>query len=95
MKRMFRVEIEVVVDGSIAEEAVHLARDQYGSTGYAFEPICDGSEVLREIPPEEYIADVESAIMELIIANPLLEKVGIEVIGVYCSEGEPADAALL
>ena len=95
MKRTFKVELEVVVDDPNGDLAIQLARDRYRTTGYASEPICDGSEDLREIPPEEFIPDVMSAIMEFSSANPLLETVGIEVIGVSCWEGQPEEGVLL
>ena len=79
MKRTFKLELETVVDDPNGERAIQLARDQYRATGFASEPICDGSEELREIPSEEFIPDVVSAIMELTSAHPLLEKAGIEV----------------
>jgi hypothetical protein len=92
MKRLFKIELEVVVDDVNEEQVIQLARDQYQSDGCASEPICDGSEVLREIPPDEGIPDLMSAIMELIGSQSLLAKADIDVSDVACRELIPVDA---
>jgi hypothetical protein len=95
MKRKFKVEFEVALSDSNVEEAIQSARNHYQRTGYASEPISEGSRELRKIPPEEHIPDIVSAIMELTSDNSLLAKARIEVINVCCWEDAPADAVLL
>jgi hypothetical protein len=94
MKRTFGVELDVVVEEPNAALAIQLARDQYHLAGHASEPICDGSDDLRDIPPEEFIPDIVSAITELAGAHPLFQKAGIEITDIACREIGAADAAL-
>jgi hypothetical protein len=51
----------------------------YAEGSGASEPIDDTSEEERFISPEEYIEDIEAALIELVHINPLLEQAGIEV----------------
>ena len=93
MRRTFSVELDVVLDEPIAAVAIELAGDQYHMTGHASKPVCNGSDDLRDVPPDEFIPDIVGAIMELAGVQPLFQKAGIEVTDVACREIEPTDAA--
>jgi hypothetical protein len=77
ISRKFKLEIEVTVKDE--EYAVEVARKMYAEGSGASEPIDDTSEEERFISPEEYIEDIEAALIELVHINPLLEQAGIEV----------------
>lgn len=77
ISRKFKLEIEVTVKDE--EYAVEVARKMYAEGSGASEPIDDTSEEERFISPEEYIKDIEAALIELVHINPLLEQAGIEV----------------
>lgn len=93
MNRAFKIELEVVVDDMNEGRVIQLAREQYRSNGGASEPVFEGSEALRPIPPEEGIPDLLSAIMELTGAEGSLAKDGIEVTDVAGRELIPIDAS--
>jgi len=77
ISRKFKLEIEVTVKDE--EYAIEVARKMYAEGSGASEPIDDTSEEERFISPEEYIEDIEAALIELVHINPLLEQAGIEV----------------
>jgi hypothetical protein len=77
ISRKFKLEIEVTVKDE--EYAIEVARKMYAEGSGASEPIDDTSEEERFISPEEYIKDIEAALIELVHINPLLEQAGIEV----------------
>jgi hypothetical protein len=77
ISRRFRVEIEVTVKDE--KYAIEVARKIYAEGSGASERVDDTSEEERFVPPEEYIEDIEAALIELVHTNPLLEQAGIEV----------------
>jgi len=82
MKRTIKLEVEVTLDESAEHRAIQVARKHYREVGRATAPLDDKGDRWREIPAEEFIPDAEAAIMELIGANDLLEKAGVEVTAV-------------
>lgn len=86
MKKLYKVEIEIELGDLDEQSAISLARDHYQQVGWACEPLDEQSVACRSIPPEEFVPDPIGAIMELITANALLEKAGIDVVGVSCQE---------
>src|SRR5262245_37818073 len=82
MKRTIKLEVEVTVDESVEQRAIQVAREHYCEVGQATAPLDDKGNSWREVPAEEFIPDAEAAIMELIGANDLLEKAGVEVTAV-------------
>src|SRR5208283_293190 len=60
-------------------QAIQVAREQYRKGQAAEDPPDKNGKRGREIPAEEYVPNAVAAIMELIGANDLLEKSGVEV----------------
>jgi hypothetical protein len=92
MRKRIKLEVEVAIDGSVEHRVIQIAREHYGEVGQATVPLDDDGERWREIPAEEFIPDAETAVMELIGANDLLKKAGVEVTAVTClapQRGEP------
>jgi len=82
MKRTIKLEVEVTLDESVEQQAIQVARKHYRKVGQAMARLDDKGDRWREVPAEEFIPDAEAAIMELIGANDLLEKSGVEVTAV-------------
>jgi hypothetical protein len=82
MNRTIKLEVEVTLDESVEQQAIHVARKHYCEVGQATVPLDDKGRHWRDVPAEEFIPDVEAAIMELIEANDLLEQAGVEVTAV-------------
>jgi hypothetical protein len=82
MKKRIKLEVEVTLDESVEQQVIHVARKHYCEVGQATEPLDDKGQHWRDVPAEEFIPDVEAAIMELIGANALLEEAGVEVTAV-------------
>jgi hypothetical protein len=82
MKKTIKLEVEVTLDESAKQRAIQVARAHYSEMGQATAPLDDKPDHWREVPPEEFIPDAEAAVMELIGANDLLEKAGVEVTAV-------------
>jgi hypothetical protein len=80
----YKLEIEVVVEEKDEPRAIEVARECFRSNGGARGLLRGnrGGEEMSDIRPEEFINDVESALMELLEENPLFKRAGIEVIGV-------------
>lgn len=77
ISKQFKVELEVMIRDE--RGVIEAARKMYAEGAGAIEPVDDNSEEERLIPPEEYIDDIEAALIELVGASPLLEQAGIEV----------------
>lgn len=77
MSKHYKLEIGVTIGGE--GQVIELARKIYADGPGASEPVNDNSEEERTVPPEEFIADIEDALMELVQSNPLLEQAGVEV----------------
>ncbi len=82
MGKTIKLEVEVTMDERAEQHAIQLARKHYREVGQATAPLDDKGDRWREVPAEEFIPDAETAIMELIGANDLLEKAGVEVTAV-------------
>ncbi|HEV2495313.1 MAG TPA: hypothetical protein VG204_19830 [Terriglobia bacterium] len=82
MTKTIKLEIEVTLDDSVEQRAIQVAREHYREVDQATIPVDDKGDRWREVPAEEFIPDAETAIMELIGANDLLEKAGVEVTAV-------------
>jgi hypothetical protein len=82
MKKTIKLEVEVTLDESVEQQVILVARKHYCEMGQATVPLDDKGRHWRDVPAEEFIPDNESAIMELIGANDLLEKAGVEVTAV-------------
>jgi hypothetical protein len=82
--KTYELTIEVTVQNE--QQAIELARKVYEENPAA-EPVDDSPEEPRPIPPEAFIDDIQAALMQLVEANPLLERAGIEVTRLSASEG--------
>lgn len=87
-KRTYRVELKITLDEALESQAIQAAREYYGESGGAEEPIGKHGRRMRKISAEEFVSDARDAIMELADANEWFEKAGIEVVGVSCGEPE-------
>jgi hypothetical protein len=88
MRKRYKLEVEVALDDAEEHQAIQVAREHYRDAGAAEAPVDDRAKRWRKIPAKESVPDAAAAIMELIDANHLLEKAGIEVVGVSCGEPE-------
>jgi hypothetical protein len=86
MRKTIKLEVEVTLDEAAEQQATHVAREHYREVGPARVPLDDKADRWREVPAEEFIPDAETAILELIQANDLLDKAGVEVTAVSCPE---------
>ena len=82
MKKTIKIEVEVTLAEGVEQQVVEVAREHYREAGQARVPLDDKADRWREVPAEEFIPDAETAIMELIGTNDLLEKAGAEVTSV-------------
>ncbi len=87
MRRTIRLEVELTLGDSGEQHVIQVARKHYGEAGQARVPLDNKCERWREIPAEEFIPDIATAVMELIGANDLLEEAGVEVTAVSANEG--------
>jgi hypothetical protein len=80
----YKLEIEIVVQEKNEARTIEFARECFRLHGGARELVDGkrGKEEMRDIQPEDFIDDVEAALMELLEQNPLLKKAGVEVVGV-------------
>lgn len=87
MKKTITLEVEVTLDESAGLRAIQVARRRYSRVGKSKVSLDRKGERWREVPPEEFIPDTVSAMMELIGANQLFEEAGVEVTSVSGREG--------
>jgi hypothetical protein len=87
MRKTITLEVEVTVDESVEQHAIQVAREQYSKVGGSRVPLDHKGKRWREVPPEEFVPDTVSAMMELIGANDLLEVAGVEVTAVAARQG--------
>jgi hypothetical protein len=87
MRKTITLEVEVTVDESVEQRAIQVAREHYTKVGGSRVPLDHKGKPWREVPPEEFVPDAVSAMMELIGANDLLEVAGVEVTAVAARQG--------
>jgi len=87
MRKTITLEVEVTVDESVEQGAIQVAREHYEKVGGSRVPVDHKGERWRDVPPDEFIPDTVSAMMELVAANALLEEAGVEVTRVSAREG--------
>ena len=76
------LEVEVSLEDADEDHAIHVAREHYREGQAAEVPLDENGQWRRKIPLEEFVPDAVSAITELVGANDLLERAGIEVTAV-------------
>lgn len=88
MKKKYTLVLEVDLEEADEQNAIQVARSHYRQAGPGTTPVNWNARIWkwRRITAEEFIPDVEVAIMELIDANALLDDAGIEVTSVSCGK---------
>lgn len=88
MRKKYTLVLEVDLEDTDEQNAIQVARSHYRQAGPGSTPVNWNARIWkwRRITAEEFIPDVEVAIMELIDANALLDEAGIEVTSVSCGE---------
>jgi hypothetical protein len=93
MRSKFRLELELVFDADAATNVIEAAREYYSAqravaTG-------DKNGTAQPLPAEEFIDEIEDALMELSESNPLLANLNIEVEHVSCRPMDSASPEIL
>ncbi len=79
MMKTYKLEVEVTLEDADEHQAIQVAREHYRKGQAAEDPPHKNGKRGRKIPAEEFVPNAVAAIMELIGANDLLEKSGVEV----------------
>jgi hypothetical protein len=88
MRSKFRLELDVVLDTDVAPSVIETARRYYAAEGAVATVDENGAE--RTLSAEEFIGEIEDALMELSERNPLLTDANVEVEHVACRAAEPS-----
>jgi hypothetical protein len=88
MKKLYKVEIALVVDDARLEAIIERARDSYIQAGGAWDVDDDGSE--RAIPAEKAIESIDDALMELVHTHPAFDGEDIQLTEMTCDTQESA-----
>jgi hypothetical protein len=83
MAKTFKLEIEFILDQEEESAVVSGAREIYEREGRATS-VDEG--MPREIPAKEFIPDATSALIELVLRNPLLRQFDVDTHRVSCSD---------
>jgi len=88
MRSKFRLELDVVLDTDMATNVIESARRHYEAEG----PVNTVGEngAARTLAPDEFIDEMEDALMELAQRNPLLTNANVEIERVSCKSAAPA-----
>jgi hypothetical protein len=82
MRSKFRLELDVVLDTDMAANVIEAARQHYGAEGAV--ATVDENGAPRTLSAEEFIDEIEDALMELSERNPLLANANVEIERVAC-----------
>jgi len=88
MRAKFRLELDVVLDTEMAPSVIERTRQPYSAEGVVDTVDEDGT--VRTLSVDEFINEIEDALMELAQCNPLLTNANVEIERVAC---RPAAAA--
>ena len=86
MRSKFRLELDVVLDTDAVPGVIAAARRLYAADGAV--ATVDEPEGCRALSAEEFIDEIEDAIMELSERNPLLANAKVEVERLACRATE-------
>lgn len=78
----FRLEIDVVLDTVATSSAIEAARRYYGNEGLL--TATDEHGTPRPLQGEQFIPEIEDALLELSERNPLLIDMNIEIERISC-----------
>jgi hypothetical protein len=82
MRSKFRLELDIVLDTDAVPGVIAAARRQYTAEGAV--ATVDKPEGVHALSAEEFIDEIEDALMELSERNPLLGNAKVEVERVAC-----------
>jgi hypothetical protein len=88
MRSKFRLELDVVLDTAMVPSVIQTAQQHYSVEGVV--DTVDENGAARTISTDEFIDEIEDALMELVQGNPLLTNANVEIERVAC---RPATAA--
>jgi len=88
MRTKFRLVLDVVLDTDMAANVIQAARQHYEAEGSVDTVGENGS--TRTLSADEFIDDVEDALMELAQHNPLLANANVEIERVACRSAATA-----
>ena len=77
MRSKFRLGLDIVLDTGLPPNVIETARQYYAAQRAT--AIVDDNGAARTISPEEFIDEIEDALMELSERNPLLANANVEV----------------
>jgi hypothetical protein len=86
MRSKFRLELDVVLDASVTPSVIEAARQCYAADGAV--ATADENGAVRTLSAEEFIDEIEDALMELSGRNPLLANAKVEIERVACRAAE-------
>jgi len=90
MTKKYKLEVEVALEDADEGKAIQIAREHYRELGAAAEaPVDPRGHRWKKVAPEEWVQDAPAAIMELVDANHMFEKAGIQIVGVACADSKP------
>ena len=81
MTKKVKFEIELTMTEGAEQRVIEIARKRYSESGKTRTPV-GGSRGYRKAPPEKFIPNAVSALMEMIGSNELIEDAGVEVTSV-------------
>ncbi len=88
MRSKFRLELDLVLDTDMAPSVIQTARQHYAAEG-AVDTV-DENGAARTLSADEFIDEIEDALMELAQRNPLLTKANVEIERVACRSAAAA-----
>jgi|SRR5215469_11743703 len=91
MLKEYKMEIDILVDEKDEQWVIGFARRTYSQGGGARGRLEDDAgqpKEMRDISAE--VGDVRAALMELVKRNPLLQQVGLKIVGIAVGPGSPS-----
>lgn len=86
MRSKFRLELDVVLDSEAAPNVIEAARRHYVAEGAL--ATVDRNGAARTLSADEFIDEIEDALMELLERNPLFPNANVEIERVACRSAE-------
>src|SRR5712692_4479703 len=88
MRSKFRLELDVVFDTDMAPSVIQTARRHYAAEGTV--DTVDDNGAARTLSADEFIDEIEDALMELAQRNPLLANAHVEIERAACRSAAAA-----
>jgi len=93
MRSKFRLELDIVLDTDAVPNVIEVARRQYEAEGAV--ATVDEHQGSRALSADEFIGEIEDALMELSERNPLLANANVEVERVVCKSATVPEPGLI